>query len=38
MVEPAILKAVQGVQQGHVQEADHLSNSINGEETNNHSL
>lgn len=38
MVEPAILKAVQGVEQRHVEKANHLSNGINGEETNNHTL
>lgn len=38
MVEPAILKAIQGVQQRHVKEANHLSNGINGEEANNHTL
>lgn len=38
MVEPAILKAVQGVEQRHVEEANHLSNGIDGEETNNHTL
>lgn len=38
MVEPAILKAVQGVEQRHVEEANHLSNGIDGEEANNHSL
>ncbi len=38
MVEPAILKAVQGVEQRHVQETNHLSNGIDGEETNNHTL
>lgn len=38
MVEPAILKAVQGVEQRHVEEANHLSNSIDGEETNDHTL
>lgn len=38
MVEPAILKAVQGVEQRHVEEANHLSNGIDGEETNDHTL
>ena len=38
MVEPAILKAVQGVEQRHVQEAHHLSNGIDGEEANDHTL
>lgn len=38
MVEPAILKAVQGIEQRHVEEANHLSNGIDGEETNNHTL
>lgn len=38
MVEPAILKAVQGVEQRHVEKANHLSNGINGEEANNHTL
>lgn len=38
MVEPAILKAVQGVEQRHVEEANHLSNGIDGEEANNHTL
>lgn len=31
MVEPAVFKAVEGVEQRHVEEADHLSNGINGE-------
>jgi len=38
VVEPAILKAVQGVEQRHVEEANHLSDGIDGEEANNHSL
>lgn len=38
MVEPAILKAVQGVEQRHVKEANHLSNGIDGEEANDHTL
>lgn len=38
VVEPAILKAVQGVEQRHVEEANHLSNGIDGEEANNHTL
>lgn len=38
MVEPAILKAIQGVEQRHVKEANHLSNGIDGEEANNHTL
>lgn len=38
MVEPAILKAVQGVEQRHVEEANHLPNGINGEQANNHTL
>lgn len=38
MVEPAILKAVQGVEQRHVEEANHLPNGIDGEEANNHTL
>lgn len=38
MVEPAILKAVQGVEQRHVEEAHHLSNGIDREEANNHTL
>ncbi len=38
MVEPAILEAVQGVEQRHVEEANHLSNGIDGEEANNHTL
>lgn len=38
MVEPAILKAVQGVEQRHVEEANHLSNGIDGEKANNHTL
>lgn len=38
VVEPAILKAVQGVEQRHVEEANHLSNGIDGEEADNHTL
>lgn len=38
MVKPAILKAVKGVEQRHVEEANHLPNRVNGEETNNHTL
>lgn len=38
MIEPTILKAVEGVQQRHVKQTDHLSNGINREETNNHTL
>ena len=38
MVEPTILKAVQGVEKGHVQEANHLANGINGKQTNDHTL
>lgn len=38
MVEPAILKAVQRVEQGHVEEANHLSNGIDGKQANNHTL
>jgi hypothetical protein len=38
MVEPAILKAVEGVEQRHVKKADHLSNGIDGEETHKHTL
>lgn len=38
MVEPAILKAVQRVEQRHVEEADHLANGIDGEKANNHAL
>lgn len=38
MVEPAIFKAVQGVEQGHVQQADHLSDGVDGEEANDHTL
>lgn len=38
MVEPAILKAVQGVEQRHVEEANHLPNGIDREQANNHTL
>lgn len=38
VVEPAILKAVEGVEQRHVEEANHLSDGINGKKTNNHTL
>lgn len=38
MVKPAILKTIERVEQRHVQEADHLTNRINGEKTDNHSL
>lgn len=38
MVKPAILKAVQRVEQRHVEEANHLPNGVDGEEANNHTL
>lgn len=38
MVEPAVFKTIQRVQQRHVKETNHLSNCINGKETDNHSL
>lgn len=38
VVEPAILKAVEGVEQRHVEEANHLSNGIDGKKTNYHTL
>lgn len=38
MVEPAILKAVQRVQQRHVEEATHLPNDIDGEQADDHPL
>lgn len=38
VIEPAILKAVEGVQERHVEQTDHLPNGIDGEETNNHTL
>lgn len=38
MVEPAIFKAVERVEQRHVQEADRLTDRIDGEQTHNHSL
>lgn len=38
MVEPAILKAVQGVEQRHVEKANHLPNGIDGEQAYNHTL
>lgn len=38
VIEPAILEAVEGVQERHVKQTDHLPNSINREETNNHAL
>lgn len=38
IVEPAILKAVQGIEQRHVEEAHHLSNGVDGEEANDHTL
>ena len=38
MVEPAVLEAVEGVQQGHVQQADHLPDGIDGEEADHHTL
>lgn len=38
VVEPAILKAVEGVEQRHVEETDHLTNGIDGKQADNHSL
>lgn len=38
MVEPTILKAVEGVEQRHVKKADHLSNGVDREQADNHSL
>ena len=38
VVEPAILEAVEGVEQGHVQQANHLSNGVDGEEADHHTL
>lgn len=38
VVKPAILKAVQRVEQRHVEEANHLPNGVDGEEANNHTL
>lgn len=35
MVEPAVLKAVQRVEKGHVEEADQLTDGVDGEETDN---
>ena len=38
VVEPAILEAVEGVEQRHVEEADHLTDGIDGEQADNHAL
>lgn len=38
MVEPAVLKAIQGVEQRHVEKTNHLSNCIDGEQAHNQTL
>lgn len=38
IVKPAILKAIQGIEQRHVEKADHLANGINGKQANDHTL
>lgn len=38
IVKPAILKAIQGIEQRHVEKADHLANGINGKQTHDHTL
>lgn len=37
-IEPTVLEAVQGVEKGHVQETDQLTNQMDGKETHKHSL
>jgi len=38
VVEPAVLEAVQGVEQRHVEQADHPSDGVDGEEADHHTL
>lgn len=37
-VKPAVLEAVEGVEQGHVEEADQLAHQVDGEEAHDHPL